>query len=237
MRLKFKKRKKKKHLSTERRRIGVSWRHLCQRRKKMCNKNLVKVFLLLALAASQVQCKHQQQFRRNRNSGKKIIFTLKRKIYKKSWRQQTKQLPPSICQDFCEPSAFHSHDLPRQLTSNTKKYAKFQNIEKRIEETKMSLSIPDSASLPAYLSDPNISICTTRVRFFEILFFLFIQFWFFWKKKVLENVLASCNVTIKVILDFWKIERSEQKTLVRINFHLAGTAQNRWSYFRCFLKW
>lgn len=44
----------------------------------MCNKRIVKVFLLLfALAATQVQCKHQQQQsgnRRNRNSGKSFSY-------------------------------------------------------------------------------------------------------------------------------------------------------------------
>ena len=51
----------------------------CQKdnvKKEMCNKRIVKVFLLLlALAASQVECKHQQSGnRRNRNSGKFQLF-------------------------------------------------------------------------------------------------------------------------------------------------------------------
>lgn len=51
----------------------------CQTRNlaKMCNKKIVKVFLLLlAAAAIQVQGKHQQQlgYRRNRNSGKSFFL-------------------------------------------------------------------------------------------------------------------------------------------------------------------
>lgn len=45
-----------------------------QKTNKMCNKSILKVFLLLTVVAIQVHSKHQQQFRRNRNSGKLIII-------------------------------------------------------------------------------------------------------------------------------------------------------------------